>query len=300
MKRVLKVLGIGLGSLLGLVLIALGVVYLLSQRRMDARADVAGHAVAIPTDSASIERGRHVVNAIGMCGDCHGPDFGGATMIDVPPVAVLASSNLTAGNGGIGGIYQDQDWERALRHGVNPKGVKLLFMPSHEYAQLNDADFATAVAYIKQLPKVDRSHEPNTVGPVGRALFLAGQLELLPADLMDHTAAHPAILEPAPTVEYGQYLSTTCRGCHGKTFSGGPMPGAPPEWKPPANITPGGISHYTEADFFTALREGKRPGGTMLDTTQMPVRFTKNLTDIELKALYAFLKTVPAKEYGNR
>ncbi len=300
MKKVLKILGITIGGIVLLVAIALGVVYVVSQGRMDEEANVAGHAVPIPTDSASIERGRHVVNAFGMCGDCHGPDFAGATMIDVPPVAVLASSNLTAGNGGIGATYTDLDWERAIRHGVSPQRKKLLFMPSHEYSLINDADFAAAVAYIKQVPKVDKSHEPNTVGPVGRALFLAGQLELLPADLMDHWAKHPAVMEPAPTVEYGQYLSTTCRGCHGKTFSGGPMPGAPPEWKPPANITPSGIGHYTEADFFTALREGKRPGGTMLDTTQMPVRFTKNLTDIELKALYAFLKTLPAKEYGNR
>lgn len=285
MKKAQKILGIGIGSLLGLVLVALGVVYFLSQRRMDERADVAGHPVAIPADSASIERGRHVVNAFGMCGDCHGPDLAGATFIDVPIVAVLSSSNLTAGNGGIGGIYQDRDWERAIRHGVNPKGLKLLFMPSHEYAHFNDVDFAAAVAYIKQLPKVDKPRGPRSVGPVGRMFALTGGLELLPADLMDHWAKHPAIIEPAPTVEYGQYLSTTCRGCHGKTFSGGPMPGAPPEWLPPSNITPGGISHYTEADFFTALREGKRPGGSMLDTMQMPVRFTRNLTDTELKAL---------------
>ncbi len=300
MKKALKVLGIGLGGLIGLVLLALGVVYGVTQMRMNGSTDIAGHTVPIPTDSASVERGRHVVNAFGMCGDCHGPDLAGATFIDVPIVAVLSSTNLTAGNGGVGAIYQDHDWERAIRHGVNPKGLKLLFMPSHEYAHFNDADFAAAVAYIKQLPKVDKVRGPRSVGPIGRIFALTGGFELLPADLMDHSAAHPAILEPAPTVEYGQYLSTTCRGCHGKTFSGGPMPGAPPEWKPPANITPSGIGHYTEADFFTALRDGKRPGGTMLDTTQMPVRFTKNLTDTELKALYAFLKTLPAKEYGNR
>lgn len=300
MKKALRVLAIGVGALVALVVVALGATYFLSERRIREHADVAGHAVAIPADSASVERGRHVVNAFGMCGDCHGPDLAGAVMIDEPAVAVLASSNLTAGNGGIGATYQDIDWERAVRHGVNPRGVKLLFMPSHEYSLINDADFAAAVAYIKQLPKVDKTHEPNSVGPIGRILFLTGALELVPADLMDQWAKHPAVIEPAPTVEYGRYLSTTCRGCHGKTFSGGPMPGAPPEWKPPANITPSGIGHYTEANFFTALREGRRPDGTPIDTTQMPVRFTKNLTDLELKALYAFLKTVPARDYGNR
>jgi len=300
MKKALKILGITIGGIVALAAVALGAVYAVTQMRMNGSTDIAGHTVPIPTDSASIERGRHVVNAFGMCGDCHGPDFGGFSVIDVPVVAVLSASNLTAGTGGIGSSYNDLDWERAIRHGVNPQGKKLLFMPAHEYAMLNDADFAASVAYLRQLPKVDKPQGPVSIGPIGRVLALTGGLELLPADLMDHTAAHPAILEPAPTVEYGQYLSTTCRGCHGKTFSGGPMPGAPPEWKPPANITPGGIGHYTEAGFFTALRDGKRPDGSMLDTMQMPVRFTRNLTDTELKALYAFLKTLPAKEYGNR
>ena len=117
---------------------------------------------------------------------------------------------------------------------------------------------------------------------------------------MDHTAAHPAVIPPAPTAEYGKYPSVTCRGCHGKTLSGGPIPGTPPDWKAPANITPEGIGRYTEADFTRILREGKRPDGTRLDTTRMPVRFTKNLSDTEVQALYAFLKTVPPKPFGGR
>lgn len=150
------------------------------------------------------------------------------------------------------------------------------------------------------MPKVDRTQDANRVGPVGRALFLKGDLELLPADLMDHAAAHPAVIAPAPTAEYGKYLSVTCRGCHGHTFSGGPIPGTPPDWKAPANITPEGIGRYSQADFARALREGKRPDGSPLDTMYMPVRFTKNLNDTELAALYAFLKTLPPKPYGGR
>ena len=185
-------------------------------------------------------------------------------------------------------------------HGVAPDGRKLLFMPAHAYSRLNDEDMAALIAYLKQLPKVSRPMRANHVGPVGRALYLKGDFELLPAELMDQTAAHPAVIPPAPTAEYGRYLARACAGCHGPTFSGGPMPGTPPEFRPPANITPKGIGHYSEADFFTALREGKRPGGTMLDTMYMPVRYTKNLSDDQLKALYAFLKTVPPKEYGGR
>ena len=289
---------IGLGALVALVAVALGAVYVVSQRRIDAHVTVAGHAVAIPTDSASIERGRHVVNAIGMCGDCHMPDFGGGVMVDDPLIARLSARNITAG--GVGATLSDLDWERAVRHGVAPDGRKLHFMPAHEYANINDADFAAAVAYLKQVPNVARTQEPNRFGPLGRALFLKGDIELLPAELMDHTAAHPAVIPPAPTAEYGKYLTVTCRGCHGKTLSGGPIPGTPPDWKAPANITPEGIGRYTEADFTRILREGKRPDGTRLDTTRMPVRFTKNLSDTEVQALYAFLKTVPPKPFGGR
>lgn len=300
MKKFLKIAGLVLGGLIACVLLLVGVVYVLSQRRIDTHLSGVGHTVPIPTDPATVARGQHVVNAFGMCGDCHRNDFGGGSIIEIPGIATLYALNLTRGKGGVGATLSDADWERAVRHGVAPDGRKLLFMPSHEYSQLNDDDFSAAAAYLKQVPNVDRETKPASIGPLFRALFLKGDLELLPADLMDHKAAHPAVIAPAPTVEYGRYLSTTCRGCHGKTFSGGPIPGAPPEFRAPANITPAGIGKYSEADFVTALREGKRPGGVPLDTAFMPVRFTKNLTDVELKALYAFLKTLPPKEYGGR
>jgi mono/diheme cytochrome c family protein len=133
-------------------------------------------------------------------------------------------------------------------------------------------------------------------------LYLKGVLPLLPAERVDHSAVHPAAIAPAPTVEYGRYVVSVagCQGCHGPTLSGGPIPGAPPEMGIPANITPKGIGHYTEADFFTALRDGKRPAGTMIDTANMPVRWTKLMTDDEVRAVFAYLKTVPPKEFGGR
>jgi len=103
------------------------------------------------------------------------------------------------------------------------------------------------------------------------------------------------------TVEYGHYIAAIagCKGCHGPGLSGGPIPGGPPEWKPAANITPTGIGHYKETDFFLALREGKRPGGAPIDSL-MPFRYTKDMTDDEIRALYMYLKTVPPKPYGGR
>jgi hypothetical protein len=70
--------------------------------------------------------------------------------------------------------------------------------------------------------------------------------------------------------------------------------------KPSANITPEGIGTWTEADFFKALREGMRPNGTAIDSTVMPIRLTREMTDQETKAIYMFLKTVPPKASGGR
>ncbi len=59
------------------------------------------------------------------------------------------------------------------------------------------------------------------------------------------------------------------------------------------------IGRYTEEDFFRALREGKRPAGTPLDSL-MPYRFTRQMSDDEIRALYLYLRTVPPKPYGTR
>jgi hypothetical protein len=74
----------------------------------------------------------------------------------------------------------------------------------------------------------------------------------------------------------------------------------PPEAIPARNITPEGIGSWTEQDFFKALREGIRPDGTPLDSTQMPVRLTREMTDQETKAIFMYLKTVPPKATGGR
>jgi mono/diheme cytochrome c family protein len=118
---------------------------------------------------------------------------------------------------------------------------------------------------------------------------------------VNQTTAHVGHVDAGPTVEYGKYLIDVggCSGCHGPGLSGGKVPGTPPDIKPAANLTPSGIGHYTEADFFRALRDGKRPGGAAIDPF-MPVAFTKLMNDDEIRALFGYLKTVPAKAYGGR
>jgi len=301
MKKLLRVVAWTLGVVAVVVVVAGCALYIASQRRIDKKWQVAGHALTIPTDSLSLERGGRLATTIGKCADCHRPDFGGGLFIDVPPVARLYTANLTRGKGGVGGGLSDLDWERAIRHGVKPDGSSLLFMPAQEATHLTDEDAAALIAYLKSLPPVDREPGKNSVGPIGRALFLKGDLELVPAEVITHDAPHPTPVPMGPTAEYGAYLANIggCKGCHGPTLSGGHIPGTPPEWKAATNLTPDGIGHYKEEDFFRALREGKRPGGVAIDTL-MPVKYTKQMTDDEIRALWLYLKTVPPKAFGGR
>lgn len=299
MKKFLRALAWGVGGVLVIVAIACTVLYVTTQRGIDRKYAVAGHALTIPTDSLALARGAHVAKALSKCIDCHGADLGGRQFIDEPPVARLWAANLTTGKGGVAPL-SDLDWERAIRHAVKPDGSALKFMPSLEFQFLSDDDVAALIAYLKSLPPVDREPKPNSVGPIGRLLYAKGDLVLIPAERVNHEQ-HPAAAPMAVTPEYGRYLTEIggCTGCHGEGLSGGKIPGTPPDWKPAANLTPSGIGQYKEEDFFRALREGKRPDGSPIDSL-MPYRFTKDMTDDEIRAVWLYLKTVPAKAYGGR
>ena len=200
----------------------------------------------------------------------------------------------------MGGTYTDTDWIRALRHGVAPDGTPLVFMPSWEYYYLSKEDLGALIAYLKQLPPVDRQMAEPELGPMGRAMMVMGQGNFrLSAARIDHEAPRPEAPEPSPTAAYGEYLSHSCVGCHGQDLSGGPISGAPPSWPPAANITPheAGIRAWTKQDFFRAMREKKRPDGSSIDPV-MPADMGK-MTDQELTALWRYLQTVEPKPGPN-
>ncbi|MEZ4658159.1 MAG: hypothetical protein R2911_11345 [Caldilineaceae bacterium] len=74
-------------------------------------------AVEVPTDAAAIVTGQRLA-AISSCIECHGADLSGTVFVDEAPIGYIPAPNLTSGQGGIGGIYTDADWEGAIRHGV--------------------------------------------------------------------------------------------------------------------------------------------------------------------------------------
>ena len=301
MGRLFRWLGIVVAAVLLLGLLAAVVVAVVSWRRIG-RVHTVNVVVprSIPSDAAAIERGRHVATAMGSCTYCHGPDLGGQIMQQPGAFGTLAAPNLTRGAGGLGTTFTDTDWVRAIRHGIHRDGTSLLVMPSEAFVCMNEADLGDLIAYLKQLPAVDREVPPSRLGPLGRTLLVAGQVSLI----TDRTPSmpFPAIVPPGPTLEYGRYLAgfTGCIGCHGPGLSGGHVEG-PPGAPPAANLTPhsSGLENWTETDFDHALRRGVRKNGTPIDIF-MPWPNFSGMTDVEVEALWLFVRSVPAKAFGNR
>jgi mono/diheme cytochrome c family protein len=289
-------MGIVLAGLAGLMVIAVAAIYIASELRINKTYQIGAEDIAIPTDAASIERGRHLATTIGQCVDCHGDNLAGRVFLDAPGIARLVSANLTSGRGGVGGAFTDADWVRALRHGVGPGGKPLLVMPAQNFTVLSAEDLGALIAYMKSVPPVDNTPPPSEVRMLGRALFLAGQIDAFSAEQIDHAAPPPVAPPVGPTADYGRYLVRFggCADCHGANLAGGPVPGAP-DAPLAANITPGGeIAGWSEADFIRTLRTGINPAGKPLDPF-MPWKYIGKLSDDELRAIYQYLKTVPAK-----
>jgi mono/diheme cytochrome c family protein len=296
MKRVLKWVGYVLGGLLMIVLIAVGFVYAKTSSRLNHVYPPITEAVTAPTDSASIERGRHLVWAVGKCVDCHGENLGGKLIADDPAFATLWSANLTRGKGGRGSTFNDADYTRAIRYGIHRDGKPLIFMPSEAYTHFSDEDLGAVIAYVKSVPPVDQVTAPPRIGPIARIIStMTSAFPLAPAEMIDRNMTRPKTVTASVTKEYGDYLLKTggCKSCHTENLSGGQKI----QGVVSANLTPTGIGKWTEADFTKALRTGVRPDGRILSAA-MPWPYMKYLTDDEIRAMWMYLRSVPPRPMG--
>jgi mono/diheme cytochrome c family protein len=286
--RWLRWIGFGLLGLVALVAVALAALYAVTGSRFRRTYTIADSPVRAASDSVALARGRHLVEAIGKCQECHGADYGGKVLSDDPMFGRLSAPNLTSGRGGIR-ERSDADLERAIRHGVGPGGRPLIFMPAEGFTVLSDDDLAALLGYLRTVPPVDRETVPLRVGPIARALYLTGAFPLVPAEIVNHTARPPA--PPAGvTVAYGEYLATAggCRGCHGADLAGTGAPDAP-------DLTKSRLAAWTEADFFRAIREGRRPDGTVIDPEKMPWVRSSLMTDDEIRAVWMYVRSLPGR-----
>ena len=303
MKKFLKWFGLISGGLIGVVLVLLVVLFLIGSRKINRTYDIEIASVVVPTDAESVAKGKRYVEVLGACQVCHGQNLGGQNIDECGAAPCLGYSsdllfgkvfprNLTSGRGGIGGVFTDEDYVRAIRHGISQDNKALVMMPSDSYNRISDEDLGDMIAYLKTLPPVDNEQEEVGLRPVGRilAVFLGG---LIPASLIDHEASRPPSPEAEVTVEYGRYLAGVCTICHGDDLSGGEVPSGDRVSAP--DITQGGApGGWLEKQFLAALRSGMTPEGDLLDPRFMPWNRFNAMTDDELQALWLYLRSLPA------
>lgn len=300
MKRRIR---IATATLVGLLLIASAGLALWASTPVDAPFP----SVVADRSPAGVERGRALFE--GTCGVCHvgagSTRAAGAPMTDVPSfLGTFHARNLTRdARAGIGRI-DDRAVARLLRYGVTHDG-RAAAMPSYGFS---DEDLAAVIGFLRSddpLFVADATPSPaSEVTLVGRVLIRAG---------LAGAAARPprGLRAPArgPTVEYGRYLAHDvydCAGCH--------TPGYDPDKTSGPELFAGGfefatadggtirapnltrhstgLADWSLADLDHAVRDGVKPDGS---STRPPMPRFRSLGPDEVAALYAYLRSVPAR-----
>jgi mono/diheme cytochrome c family protein len=271
--------------------------------------------VVASTDSAVIERGRYIVRVAAPCASCHGdpaqraayasgadvPLVGGY-VFDIPPGQFYTRNLTSDAETGLGKV-SDKAIARALRFGVGHDGRALL--PFMEMQGLADDDLRAVVSYLRTQPAVRNPvppHHYTLLGKVIRATALSKPVG---------PSATPLAQSPrGATIETGRYLAESvalCWACHtersqmtgaltGPRFGGttGFMESDDPthSWSPP-NITSdpetGRLGKMNEDQFVARFRQGR-----LISGSPMPWQAFSRMNEEDLRAIYRYLKSVPA------
>lgn len=296
MKRILKWIGIIVLSLVAVLLLASWVLSRSFLKEFDKVYEVDVASINIPSDSASMERGRQLSVS---CRNCHDVDLAGKVFFDDPTIGTLPSSNLTRAKGSETEGYTDLDFVRALRHGLNKKGNALMVMPSDSYSHLSDEDLGCLIAYVKTLPAIERKFAPRKFNYTAQVMAGAGLFgELFPYNMIDHSTTSKVVAPPmADTPEYGHYVASFggCFTCHSENLGGGKSPD--PVSPPVPNISKSGnTGKWSKEQFKQIFRTGVTPEGKMLDGKFMPFAGIGALNDVEIEALFTYIQSLPPAE----
>jgi mono/diheme cytochrome c family protein len=260
-------------------------------------------------------RGRYLVENVG-CFECHGEHdwtkhdapliegTRGAGYADFPLAGLpgrVIPPNITPDPETGAGNWTDDMLARAIREGIGHDGRALFpFMPYLDMSQMSDEDLASVIVYLRSIPPIRKALPKTEI--------------IFPVKYLMRSMPQP-ITEPVPQpdvstpVKRGEYLVTiaACTDCHspqakgqpihGLEFSGGFVLEGPWGRVASANITPdpSGISYYDEALFLEMIRTGYVKARKINQI--MPWFDFRNLTDEDLKAIYAYIRTLKAVKH---
>ncbi len=261
-----------------------------------------------------LERGDYLVNGIMSCNHCHTPkdkagdpimarQFAGGVQRFDEATFTASGSNITQdAETGIG-KWSDADIKRALTEGVRPNGVKLAFvMPYPLYRVMTPRDLDAVVAYMRLIKPINAKVPPPLYKAEQIAYTYPGaEKPMSEADLRD-------------PVKRGLYLANLghCMQCHAERSKddvpnyrtgagrGGRVFKTPTGFSTAANITSHrtkGLGAWSDAEIKRALTAGvSRDGRPLAITMATYAQYLKRLTDEDLNALVAWLRTLPPLE----
>ncbi len=295
MRKFFKWLGIVVLSLVIIIVIATVVMIQRYKGMAKKSYEVSPPNITILSDSASLARG--AVLAASMCSGCHGGDFGGKEFFNDPKLGTVPAPNVT--RGGRTKDYKDIDYVRTIKYGVKPDGHGLFVMPVEDFNLLSDADLGSLIGYLQSVPVSDKTWPDPKFTTFAQVLAGAGMFgTLYNVELLDLKDTKPVTApEYGTSVEYGYYTMKIhgCWTCHGEKLNGKKTPD--PVSPPGANLTPkGNFGKWSLEQFSETLHTGTTPEGKKLDPKYMPWDALGLMTDVEIEALYNYLKTVPAMD----
>ena len=265
-----------------------------------------------------IERGKYLANAVNVCMDCHSTRDWTKFSAPIKPgttgqggerfdhsmgfPGVYYSKNITPA-----GIsrYTDGELYRVITSGVNKDGRAMFpVMPYPYYGNMDEEDIYSLIAYLRSLEPIE-----NPVPDSESDFPMNFILNTIPAK-PNHTKRP----DPSDVVAYGGYMinAAACVECHtpveqgqiiqDQAFGGGReffMPDGSVLRTP--NITPDeetGIGSWTR-EAFVARFKLYADSSYVLPTVQpgdfnsiMPWTMYCNMTEDDLSAIYAYLRTV--------
>jgi mono/diheme cytochrome c family protein len=257
-----------------------------------------------------LRRGDYLVNAVMHCMGCHSK-YGDAK----PPVLLskpgagdiffaaggirVVAPNITSDRETGIGKWSDDAIARAIREGIAADGSALVpVMPYEHFRQLSDEDLASIVVFLRTLPPVHNEL------PLSKIPFLFARLIQAVPQPLTEPVAEPDL---STSVKRGAYLAEigTCDDCHtprnpkfqpiaGMEMAGGnSITDGSGRWlASSANLTPdaSGIGYYDEALFIQTMRTGAVRARPLNGV--MPWWIFRNMTDDDLKALFAYLRSL--------
>lgn len=305
MKKLLKVLGV----ILAIVIVV--VIGFLSYINFKEPA-----AFSVPTVELKVEvTPERVANgqkmASMLCIQCHSNEnnqLTGKLMKDVPKeFGDIYSKNITQHpEKGIGN-WTDGQLYVMLRTGIKPNGKTGLFMP--KFPLMADEDVKDIIAWLRSdayalKPTEEEAQEsqPSLLGKFLRDFVFK------PTPIPTQEISRPDTTNLVAVGEYVVNKKIACYACHSKDFKtineldptksegycggGNPMLNLEGQVVLSSNITfdESGIGTYSEDDFIQAVKYGKKKNGEQVRYPMIP---HTQLSDTEVKGIYAYLKTIP-------